>query len=67
MNDAEYDIPPVVLPSLESILWDMESNEGSDSTSIKSFQSLSIKFRSMLYHGKLQGISSQVTSAGVLI
>nr|XP_022909917.1 vacuolar protein sorting-associated protein 8 homolog [Onthophagus taurus] len=63
LNDVEYDIPPVAAPSLETILWDMESEEGSDNTSLHSLQSLMVKLRSMLYHCVLQGISTQVTSA----
>lgn len=65
INDVEFDIPPVAPPSLESILWDMESEEGSDSASLHSFQSMTTKFRSMLYHCILQGLSSQISSAGV--
>ncbi|XP_017773798.1 PREDICTED: vacuolar protein sorting-associated protein 8 homolog isoform X2 [Nicrophorus vespilloides] len=41
----------------------MESEEGSDSTSLHSLQSLTLRFRSMLYHCILQGISSQISSA----
>uniref|UniRef100_A0A1Y1MXN6 Vacuolar protein sorting-associated protein 8 central domain-containing protein n=2 Tax=Photinus pyralis TaxID=7054 RepID=A0A1Y1MXN6_PHOPY len=64
LNDLEYDIPPVAPPTLESVLWDLESEEGSDSTSLHSLHSLTQKSKSMLYHGILQGISSQVASAG---
>ncbi|KAK4877325.1 hypothetical protein RN001_009831 [Aquatica leii] len=64
LNDIEYDIPSVAAPSLESVLWELESEEGSDSASLHSLHSLSQKSRSMLYHGILQGISSQVASAG---
>ncbi|RZC37353.1 vacuolar protein sorting-associated protein 8 -like [Asbolus verrucosus] len=64
LNDLEFDIPHVAAPSLESVLWDMESEEGSDSGSLHSFQSMTAKFRSMLCHRILQGVSSQVTSAG---
>ncbi|KAK5642593.1 hypothetical protein RI129_008760 [Pyrocoelia pectoralis] len=64
LNDLEYDIPPVAPPTLESVLWDLESEEGSDSTSLHSLHSLTPKSKSMLYHGILQGISSQVASAG---
>ncbi|CAH1179624.1 unnamed protein product [Phaedon cochleariae] len=63
INDLEFEIPHVAPPSLESILWDMES-EGSDSTSLSSLQSMTSKFRSMLYHCILKGLSSQITSAG---
>ncbi|KAI4471297.1 vacuolar protein sorting vps41 [Holotrichia oblita] len=63
LNDIEYDIPPAIPPSLETILWDMESEEGSDNTSLHSLQSLMVKFRSLLYHCILQGISAQVSSA----
>lgn len=65
LNDVEYDIPTVIPPSLESVLWELESEEGSDNASLHSLQSLNQKCRSMLYHGILQGISSQVSSAGV--
>ncbi|KAF5284062.1 hypothetical protein FQR65_LT13608 [Abscondita terminalis] len=64
LNDLEYDIPSVAPPSLESVLWELESEEGSDSASLHSLYSISQKSRSMLYHGILQGISSQVASAG---
>ncbi|EFA00812.1 vacuolar protein sorting-associated protein 8 homolog isoform X1 [Tribolium castaneum] len=64
LNDLEFDIPSVAAPSLESVLWDMESEEGSDSASLHSFQSLTSKFRSMLCHRILQGVSTQVASAG---
>ncbi|XP_065161410.1 vacuolar protein sorting-associated protein 8 homolog [Atheta coriaria] len=63
LNDAEFDLPSTTLPSLESILWDMESEEGSDNQSIHSLQSLTMKLKSMLYHCILNGISTQVTSA----
>ncbi|KAJ8948855.1 hypothetical protein NQ318_013508 [Aromia moschata] len=63
INDLEYDIPHVTPPSLESVLWDMESEEGSDSASLHSFQSMTAKFRSMLYHCVLHGISTQLSSA----
>ncbi|KAJ8967744.1 hypothetical protein NQ317_010805 [Molorchus minor] len=63
INDLEFDIPHVAPPSLESVLWDMESEEGSDSASLHSLQSLSAKFRSMLYHCILQGVSTQISSA----
>ncbi|CAH0546236.1 unnamed protein product [Brassicogethes aeneus] len=63
INDVEFDIPPVAPPSLESVLWDLES-EGSDSASLHSFQSMTAKFRSMLYHCVLQGLSAQITNAG---
>lgn len=65
INDVEYDIPTVSTPSLESILWDMESEEGSDSASLHSLQSMTLKFRSMLYHCVLQGLTAQITSAEV--
>nr|CAI5833791.1 unnamed protein product [Callosobruchus analis] len=62
INDLEFNIPHVSPPSLESVLWDMES-EGSDNASLLSFQTMSHKFRSMLYHNVLQGISAQISSA----
>lgn len=62
----EYDIPAVSTPSLESILWDMESEEGSDNASLHSLQSLTLKFRSMLYHCILQGLTAQISSAEVI-
>lgn len=65
INDIEYDIPSVTTPSLESVLWDMESEEGSDSASLHSLQSMTLKFRSMLYHCVLQGLTAQITSAEV--
>ncbi|XP_074038726.1 vacuolar protein sorting 8 [Leptinotarsa decemlineata] len=63
INDLEFDIPQVAPPSLESVLWDMES-EASDNASLHSFQSMTSKFRSMLYHCILKGVSSQISSAG---
>lgn len=65
LNDLEFNIPYVAAPSLESVLWDMESEEGSDSASLHSFQSVTAKFKSMLCHRILQGLSTQVASAGV--
>ncbi|VEN47939.1 unnamed protein product, partial [Callosobruchus maculatus] len=62
INDLEFNIPHVSPPSLESVLWDMES-EGSDNASLLSFQTMSHKFRSMLCHNILQGISAQISSA----
>ncbi|XP_072393268.1 vacuolar protein sorting-associated protein 8 homolog [Diabrotica undecimpunctata] len=62
IDDLECDIPQVAPPSLENILWDMES-EASDSASLHSFQSMTNKFHSMLYHCVLQGVSSQISSA----
>ncbi|KAF5279066.1 hypothetical protein FQA39_LY05744 [Lamprigera yunnana] len=64
LNDLEFDIPSVAPPSLERVLWELESEEGSDSASLHSLHSITQKCRSMLYHGILQGISSQVASAG---
>ncbi|XP_045462002.1 vacuolar protein sorting-associated protein 8 homolog [Harmonia axyridis] len=65
INDSEFDIPPIATPSLESILWDMESEEGSvDNASIHSFQSMETKSHSVLSYCILQGISAQITSAG---
>ncbi|KAL3276254.1 hypothetical protein HHI36_020969 [Cryptolaemus montrouzieri] len=65
INDSEFDIPPMATPSLESILWDMESEEGSaDNASVHSFQSMETKLHSVLSHCILQGISSQIISAG---
>lgn len=61
----EFDIPSIAPPSLESILWDIESEEGSDNASVHSIQSVTNRFRSMLYHCILKGVSSQVSSAGV--
>lgn len=65
INDLEFDIPAIAPPSLESILWDGESEEGSDSASVHSLQSVTSRFRSLLYHCILKGVSSQVASAGV--
>ncbi|KAJ8915765.1 hypothetical protein NQ315_004577 [Exocentrus adspersus] len=63
INDVDLDIPDAAPPSLESVLWDMESEEGSDSASLHSFHSISMKFRSMLSHCILQGVSAQLNSA----
>lgn len=53
-------------PSLESILWDMGSEDGSiDNASLHSFQSIETKSHSVLSYCVLQGISAQITSAGV--
>ncbi|XP_044759264.1 vacuolar protein sorting-associated protein 8 homolog [Coccinella septempunctata] len=65
INDSEFDIPRMATPSLESILWDMESEEGSiDNASLHSFQSIETKSHSVLSYCILQGISSQIVSAG---
>lgn len=61
----EFGIPPVVPPSLERVLWDMESEEGSDTASLHSFQSIAAKFKSMLCHRILKGITTQITTAEV--
>ncbi|XP_060519247.1 vacuolar protein sorting-associated protein 8 homolog isoform X1 [Cylas formicarius] len=63
INDLEFEIPEATLPSLERVLWDMESEEGSDSASLYSFQSMTARFRSMLFHCVLQGVSNQLSSA----
>ncbi|KAK9877821.1 hypothetical protein WA026_020057 [Henosepilachna vigintioctopunctata] len=64
INDSEFDIPSVATPSLESILSDMESEDGSiDNASLNSFQSTDMKLHSVLSHCILQGITSQITSA----
>ncbi|KAL1516971.1 hypothetical protein ABEB36_000796 [Hypothenemus hampei] len=63
INDLDFDIPEVVPPTLEKVLWDMESEEGSDTTSLHSFQSMTSKFRSMMSHCILQGVSTQISSA----
>ncbi|KAF7265925.1 hypothetical protein GWI33_020668 [Rhynchophorus ferrugineus] len=63
INDLEFDIPEVTPPSLEKVLWDMESEEGSDTTSLHSFQSMTTRFRSMMSHTILQGVSNQIASA----
>ncbi|XP_057657195.1 vacuolar protein sorting-associated protein 8 homolog isoform X2 [Diorhabda carinulata] len=62
IDDLECDIPQVAPPSLENALWDLDS-VGSDSASLHSFQSMTNKLHSMLYHCVLQGVSSQITSA----
>ncbi|CAG9859597.1 unnamed protein product [Phyllotreta striolata] len=62
IEDLECDIPQIAPPSLENILWDLES-EGSDSASLHSLQSMTNKFHSLLYHCVLQGLSSQIASA----
>ncbi|XP_030753791.1 vacuolar protein sorting-associated protein 8 homolog [Sitophilus oryzae] len=63
INDLDFDIPEVAPPSLEKVLWDMESEEGSDTVSLHSFQSMTTRFRSMMSHCVLQGVSTQVSSA----
>lgn len=65
INDSDFDIPEVVAPSLEKVLWDMESEEGSDNVSLQSFQSMTSRFRSMMSHCILQGLSTQIASAAV--
>ncbi|CAG9761725.1 unnamed protein product [Ceutorhynchus assimilis] len=63
LNDLEFDIPEVAQPTLEKVLWDMESEEGSDTVSLHSFQSMTSRFRSMMSHCILQGVSTQISSA----
>ncbi|XP_066148153.1 vacuolar protein sorting-associated protein 8 homolog isoform X1 [Euwallacea fornicatus] len=63
INDLDFDIPEVAPPTLEKVLWDMESEEGSDTTSLHSFQSMTARFRSMMSHCILQGVSTQISSA----
>ncbi|KAH1010884.1 vacuolar protein sorting-associated protein 8 homolog isoform X1 [Dendroctonus ponderosae] len=63
INDFDFDIPEVAAPTLEKVLWDMESEEGSDTTSLQSFQSMTSRFRSMMSHCILQGLSTQISSA----
>lgn len=65
----EYDIPPVeTTPSLESVLWDLENDEKSnDSGSVYSLSGVTPKLNSVLNHCTLQGITTQIVSAGVIL
>lgn len=53
-------------PSLESVLWDLENDEKSnDSGSVYSMPGAIPKLNSVLNHCTLQGITTQIVSAGV--
>lgn len=55
-------------PSLESVLWDLENDEKSnDSGSVYSMPGVIPKLNSVLNHCILQGITTQIVSAGVSI
>lgn len=63
INELEFDIPYIAPPPLESILWDVESEEGSDCASLQSFQSASYTTHYMLFNSVLDGITTQINSA----
>lgn len=65
IDDLEFDIPEVAPPSLETVLGDLESEEGSssDTVSLHSVHTMTVRFRSLMSHCILQGVSTQISSA----